>query len=222
MRSRCTTLLALLLVCGGLLLSPLAFAESGEASQPKAKPHATPPGAAAARTPPGPARPGSLRALKKRLAELIKSIEQVIAEARRDPDEALIDIYLAYSPKELKLRKRPVDAEVLLRIMVDPKNKPDLREKARAALLGGTLRGDIDLSRDHKKAGMTNRAWFCRHRVADHLKDDGREARQLTNKLLTDWYRPRGISGILGYKYDEKKTWGRAITAWKKELKKRK
>jgi len=174
------------------------------------------------RVPVGPARPGSLRALDKRIFELAKEVARIVAEAARDPDESVLDIYLAYSGKELKNRKRKVRAEDLLRVMTDPSNAQPLRERAWRVLKDGSLRGDIELSTDHKKAGLTERSWFASKRVADHLKDDTRDVRRLTHTLLEAWYRVRGVTAIISYKYDEKKTWTRAIAAWKKELKRRK
>ena len=86
---------------------------------------------------------------------------------------------------------------------------------------GGTLRGDIDLSSTHKRGGMSERAYFCRQTVVNGLKHDDREARQLTNRLLLRWYIVNTVPAILSYKYDDKKTWNRAIQAWRKELKKK-
>ena len=199
-----------------------AWCENGEDPKP-VDPQATAPKAARAKPAPLPERPrpGSLRALQEGLTKLAQRIAAAIEEAARDPDEAVVACYLNYGPNELKNRKRAVRAEHLLKIMVDPTNTPALRQRAFDALAGGTLRGDIDLSATSSRRGMSERAYFCRSDVVEHLKDDDPEARRLTHELMMRWYRvARNVAPILAYKVDDKKTWSRAISAWQKELKK--
>jgi len=219
-------MVGILLPGGRLFFIGTAAAEGGEGAPPKsgeplakgaegksARTAPVPkkggaPAPAAPRVPTGPARPGSVRALDERLFALAREVARIVAEASRDPDELMIEAYVAYSAKELKIRKRQVRAEDLLRIMADPGNAQTVRKKAWKALRDGALRGDIELSTEHKRGGMTERAWFCSKRVADHLRDDMREVRRLTHTLLDGWYRVRGVTAILSYKYDEKKTVG--------------
>ncbi|MDJ0520447.1 MAG: hypothetical protein QNJ90_00075 [Planctomycetota bacterium] len=217
---RSASILVLVLLLGVFLAAAPALAESGDEAAPKANADA---GTRSAPKPPtGPARAGSLRALGQRMQDIALRIAKVVEQAARDPDEALIEVYLRYSVKELKNRRRQVRAKDLVAIMVDPSNSPELREKARAVVQGGSLRGDIDLSPTNKKRGMTERAWFCRSEVIEHLKHDDKEARRLANTLLREWYRRvNTVPAILAYKVGDKKTWSRAHSAWNKELKKR-
>jgi len=226
MRSGFAFLLLALLVLPLARTTP-AWSEDGDGSrgaEPKAdQPKAPRPKAPKAAEPlPETPRPGSLRALGRRLTKLAERISAAKEEAERDPDEILVDLYLAYGVNELKNRKRAVRAEHLLRIMVDPSNAPALRTRAQEALADGTLRGDIEISATSTRRGMSERAGFCRSDVVEHLKDDDAEARRKTHELLMKWYRSvgRGNAAILAYKPDDKKTWGRAISAWQKELRK--
>lgn len=224
---RTLTTLSILLLGLALVAQP-ARAESGDKPPPKAK--AAPDAKAAPPKPPakkaeeptGPAREGSLRFLGKRMETLALRIADIVAKAARDPDETLVDIYLRYTLKELKNRKRDVRAKDLVRIFADPDNDLALRERALQVLRAGSLRGDIDLSPTSKKRGMTERAYFCRSEVIEHLKGDDKEARRLASELLREWYRRvNTVPAILAYKVNDKKTWPRAFSAWSKELKKR-
>ncbi len=167
-------------------------------------------------------KPASLKELGRSLDDLAKRIGDLITEAGKDPDERKIQVYLDYTPDQLRIKKREVHVEDLVKFMVDPKKNFNVRIKAKDAIAGGTLRGDPDLSRAEKKRGMSKRAWFSNQFLVANLDHEDARTRKMCKDLLDNWWRGNAnVANILAYDVGEKKTWSKAKRAWTKMLRKK-
>jgi len=199
-------LLCLVVVCLFWSLGGTAASEGTEA-------------AAAARSVSAPA---DLRALGRSLHALERRVRRLTAEAKRDADEAWIEVYEDYTHAQFKARKRIVRAWMLVGYMADASKALAVRERAYRALADGPLHGDPDLSRRTKHGRMRERGYFGTKYVVDLLRDDDRQARVFADKLLKKWWLVVGIEAIAKFNPDDPKTGKAAVDAWKKELRRRK
>lgn len=166
--------------------------------------------------------PGTLAQLDKRLRDVTTRLEALVAEAKRDPNQRKLKIYLKYSAKEMKSSKREVRAEDLVEWMSNPEAKFEFRLAVKEALKrGATFLQDPDLSSNIKKGSGTNRGHFFRNKIVPLLKKDDRNTRTLAASLLFDVFgRLAGQKDIFRYNADDKSTWHPAYAQWRKHLKK--
>ena len=172
--------------------------------------------------PPAPATlPKNLDDLRDRIGKTMERVTAIVAEAQRHPSELKIQQYMNYSLDDMqKTRGRDVTAETLIEILADPDVPYQVRESCIAALVAGARRlGDVDLSQDKKRGSMNYRASFFYKEVAPLLRDDDQVTRKLAQRLLNEFYKSGGgDEDITGYSVDDKSTWNKAMTAWKKWL----
>jgi hypothetical protein len=122
MRTR-SLLLAPALLAGALLSS------ASSAPEPEAPPVAST------------ANPSNLEELGWSLDAIHARFGVLKALAERDPDHDTVAAYVAYMPEDFSRRKR-ITASDLLRIWADPQKEMALREKAHAAMMGPTPKGN--------------------------------------------------------------------------------
>ena len=194
------------------LLWALGSTAAGEGTEP----------AAAARSEGAVAVPTDLRTLGRSLDAIEKRVRRLMAEAKRDADEAWIQVYENYTHAQFKARKRIVRASMLVGYMADASKALAVRERAYRALADGPLHGDPDLSRRTKHGRMRERGYFGTKYVVDLLRDDDRQTRVFADKLLKKWWHVVGIAAIAKFNPDDPKTGKAAVDAWKKELRRRK
>ncbi len=191
----------------GLAVLALLFAPGGAvAEDTKAKP-----------------KPRNLREMGERLTALAIQIQKLIEVASKDPDEARIDLYRSYTPKQMKKTRGRVRAEDIVGYMLDPKKHFDVRQKAWKALQeGAQFRGDPELSKTEKQGTKSKRAHFCERMLTKQLLHEDRIARKMVGDLLTTlWFgRRSGIAEIDRYSPTDEKTWKPARRRWNTYLRK--
>jgi hypothetical protein len=166
--------------------------------------------------------PRSLAELGRRLDKLVQDMALLRAAALEDPDEMRIRTYERYSIDQLGKRKRAVQAEDLLRFMVDSTKGLAARKHALQALKAGPKRGDVDISPGVERGRMSERGYFGTKRLVTYLTNDDPQTRSMTNELLRHWWPVSGAAPQAAYHADKPKTWKPAVVAWKKDLRKRK
>lgn len=167
-----------------------------------------------------PKRPANLEQLGRRLNELAKRIDRLLAEAGKDADERKIDEYIGYSSSKLKKTRGRVRAKELVLFMVDATKRVPLRQKAQKAIrMGGATRNDPDLSTEGSR---TKRAQFSKTQLVKHLKHENRTSRQLVDELLKLLWIVNRVrhQEIMDYDKDQESTWKAAIGGWNRYLSK--
>ncbi|MDJ0974820.1 MAG: hypothetical protein QNJ98_10205 [Planctomycetota bacterium] len=221
--------LAALLLC---LLLPLGLATDVVADEEKGK-EPTPKGKDKGDEKAKPAKPAApakygVAKLQQEIEALRERLVRLAEQANKDPRERLIEEYANYSLEQFTKQKKRVKVRDLVDFIFDEEADYNLvRMKAVNVILAVNEKYlDPDLSTERKSSGSPSpRSLFCTRHVVKKLADKDRNSRVLADKLITDLWggKPATLLGPRNYKAQKKhsKTWGPAISDWKKYLKRR-
>lgn len=164
--------------------------------------------------------------LQRQLDDIRDRLIQLAEQANKDPREREIEEYAAYTLEQFKEKKR-VKVRDLVDYIFDSEAPFELvRMKAVLAIeqVNRTFL-DPDLSTERKGSSPSPRSAFCKSHVVPKLKDKDQKSRLLADMLLEKLWngKPATLMGPKNYRPQKKhsKTWGQAISDWKKYLKRR-
>jgi len=165
------------------------------------------------------AEAGGLDEMNKRLEALRARLEKLVEEARKDPRERLLKQYEKMTQDQYKARRRDdVDADDILEWIFEgePPMHPDLRNQAVKILVARALY-DPDLSRE-RRGSKSPRGKFS-SKIVKFLDAKDPLSRKFASDLLRGLWDNAAVG--LSFRAGNQDTWGPAISAWKKFLRKK-